>query len=156
MEQILLYLLVALNVVVLGWLIFLTTRYQKIVQKAGILFEQEVPGNLLEVVKKHLKIVQEVEDHCYEVEKELKSVSKLAEAGLHKVGFLRYNPFGDVGGNLSFSVALLNETEDGFVISSIHAREGTRVYAKPVERGVSDFNLSEEEKRAIEIAKKSK
>jgi hypothetical protein len=66
------------------------------------------------------------------------------------VSVLRFNPFKEVGGNQSFCVALLDGKNSGVVISSLHTREGTRVYAKPVIAGNADgFPLTEEEKTAI-------
>lgn len=154
MTEILIYSLIAVNVAILGWLIFLTAKYQEILKKSRRLFSGKISGNLEKTVEDYLKGVKEVEDHCFALDAEVKMVRKMAEDGLHKVGFIRYNPFGDVGGNQSFSLCLLDSTENGFVISSIHSREGTRVYSKKISKGESDYNLSEEEIKAIEIAKK--
>jgi len=62
---------------------------------------------------------------------------------------VRYNPFSGVGSNQSFSVALLNEYNDGIVITSLYAKETSRVYAKPIRGGGSEYTLSEEEKKAL-------
>lgn len=72
-----------------------------------------------------------------------------------KFGFIRYNPFAGVGSDQSFSLALLNENNDGFIITSLFSREGNRVYAKTVEKGNASHPLSEEEKEALERAKGS-
>lgn len=154
MIEILVYILLGLNIAILGWLLFLNAKYQKIMKKAEILFSSKVSGDLAKTIEEYLKNVKEVEDHCYAIDNDLKKVKKMASSGLHKIGFIRYNPFGDVGGNQSFSLCLLNEKENGFVISSIHSRGGTRVYSKEVLGGDSNFNLSEEEKKAIALAKK--
>jgi hypothetical protein len=74
------------------------------------------------------------------------------EAGIRRVSLLRYDAFEDVGGRLSFSCALLDEHGTGVVVTSINGRQETRVYAKPVERGASTFNLSLEEEEAIRLA----
>jgi len=68
------------------------------------------------------------------------------------VGMVRYDAFEDVGGRLSFSCALLDDRGDGVVITSINGRQDTRVYAKPISRGGSSHNLSEEEDAAIHQA----
>lgn len=148
------YILGALNIAILGWLIFLTVKQNQLYKKAKSLFDSEKSGNLSQVIEKYLKDVKAVEDHCFELDQESKIIRKMTEKGLHRTGFVRYNPFGDVGGNQSFSLCLLDNNKNGFVISSIHAREGTRVYAKTVTAGTGDYNLSEEEKKAIEIAVK--
>jgi len=71
---------------------------------------------------------------------------------VQRVALIRYDAFEDVGGRLSFSCALLDERGDGVVMTSINGRQDTRVYAKPVHRGTSDYNLSEEEVEAIREA----
>ena len=69
-----------------------------------------------------------------------------------RVGLVRYNPFEETGGNQSFALALLDATGDGWVLSSLHARSGTRVYAKAIARGRSEAALSDEETAAIRQA----
>jgi hypothetical protein len=69
-----------------------------------------------------------------------------------RVGLVRYNPFEETGGNQSFALALLDAAGDGWVLSSLHARSGTRVYAKGITAGRSDAGLSDEETAAIKQA----
>jgi hypothetical protein len=81
------------------------------------------------------------------------------EAGkkhFQRYGFQRFNPFTDTGGDQSFSLSLLDEKGDGFVISSLHSRENTRIYAKKIEAGKSTNNtvLSKEEQEVIKQALK--
>ncbi len=74
---------------------------------------------------------------------------------LQKLGFKRYNPFTDTGGDQSFTAALLDDLGDGIMISSLHSRENTRLYAKKVEGGkVSAQTLSSEEQEVIKQALK--
>jgi Protein of unknown function (DUF4446) len=68
------------------------------------------------------------------------------------VGLTRYDAFGDVGGQLSYSAAFLDEAGDGVVLSTINGRAETRSYAKPVRGGRSGHNLSDEERAAITLA----
>jgi hypothetical protein len=155
-EQGIVYILAGLIVVSLGWSIYLTVKYNKLYNKAAILFSDQSGENVAKIIENYLKSVKDVEDHCFAIDNELKKVKKMAEESYQKIGFVRYNPFGDVGGDQSFCVCLLDDKNSGFVISSIHSREGTRVYSKTVHRGVSEYNLSEEEKKAIELALKGK
>jgi hypothetical protein len=69
-----------------------------------------------------------------------------------RVGLVRFNPFEDTGGNQSFALALLDGRGDGFVVSSLHARAGTRVYAKAIGNGTSEAALSDEESEALRQA----
>jgi hypothetical protein len=66
---------------------------------------------------------------------------------------MRFNPFGDLGGKQSFTLALLDGHQDGMVISSLHTREGTRIYAKAIHAGtVAEGDLTEEERETIQQA----
>lgn len=72
---------------------------------------------------------------------------------IQKVGLVRFNPFKDTGGDQSFTLALLDGEGSGAVVSSLHSRTGTRIYAKPVIRGEGEeYELSKEEKEAIKKA----
>jgi hypothetical protein len=100
-----------------------------------------------------------LDDHLekvFEMSRELKDVAARAailEAAQRKafqrVGLVRYNPFEETGGNQSFALALLDAAGDGWVLSSLHARAGTRVYAKAITGGRADAGLSAEESAAI-------
>jgi hypothetical protein len=72
---------------------------------------------------------------------------------ISRVNLVRYKGFPDVGGDLSFSLAMLDQQGDGVVITSIHGREETRVYAKDIRKFVSEHALSDEEKRVIAMAR---
>jgi hypothetical protein len=71
---------------------------------------------------------------------------------IQRVGLVRFNPFEDTGGNQSFAVALLDANDDGFIVSSLHARQGTRIYAKAVAKGRPEAALSDEEAEALRRA----
>lgn len=77
-----------------------------------------------------------------------KNMSKCVQ----KVGVIRYNPFDEVGGNLCYAVALLDTENNGVVLNGIHSRTGSFTYAKPIQLGVSEYVLSEEELKALEMA----
>ena len=80
------------------------------------------------------------------------SLPKIIENSYQKMSLVRYNPFADTGGDLSFSLALLDLTDTGFVITGIHGRGVDRIYAKEIIKGKSKHNLSEEEIAAIRKA----
>jgi hypothetical protein len=76
----------------------------------------------------------------------------LIEGAVRHVGLVRYDAFEDVGGRLSFSCAMLDDHRNGVVMTSINGRQDTRVYAKPIVDGHSQYNLSIEEEDAIRLA----
>lgn len=93
-------------------------------------------------------------EEVLELNEKLGILSKESLKSISKVGLIRYNPYQDTGGNISFSLALLNGSGDGFVITSLHTRSGTRVYAKPVLGGKAEnYKFSEEEEEVIRKAR---
>ena len=75
---------------------------------------------------------------------------------IQKVGLVRFNPFKELGGDHSFSLAILDSHDSGIVITSLHARDRTRVYMKDIKKGKSESELSAEEKNALTSAEKSR
>jgi hypothetical protein len=80
----------------------------------------------------------------------------LARTDVSRVGFVRYDAFDDTGSELSYALALLNREGDGVVVSSIYSRTDTRTYGKAVQAYKPAVNASDEELRAIELARTSK
>ena len=76
---------------------------------------------------------------------------ELARSARH-VGMVRFNPFRDAGGDQSSAIAILDDNRNGIVLSSIYGRDSSRMYAKPVIKGNSQYQLSDEEKQAISKA----
>jgi len=115
--------------------------------------EEEVdPKNLKEIFYQFKNLKKEFK----KISKEMGMLKKEAKLSVQKIGVVRFNPFKNLGGNQSFSVALLNGNNDGVVITSFYSRDGNRVFGKPIKNGCSHHILSEEEKKAIEIAKETK
>lgn len=104
----------------------------------------------------------QLNDYAHDVADALDKLDQLATftAQLHKkgqlavskIGLIRFNPFNDTGGNQSFCLALLDNHNSGLVISSIHARTGTRFYAKQIAAGKPSHPLSDEEQQAYQKA----
>ena len=76
----------------------------------------------------------------------------ITQRAIQKVGVVRYSAFSDTGGDQSFAIALLDSEGSGIVVSSLHSRADTRVFAKPVQAGRSRYPLSDEEQDAIKKA----
>jgi hypothetical protein len=92
-----------------------------------------------------------------EMENYLASVEKRLKKSVQAVHTVRFNPFQGTtgsGGNQSFATAFLNDSCDGVIISSLYSREHVSIFAKPVVRGVSEYELSSEERQAIDTAMK--
>ena len=97
----------------------------------------------------------EIDNFQNEIEKlneQLNRLSTQLTFAIQKVGFIRYNAFDDMGSELSFSIALLDNFSNGFVLTSIYGREQSISYAKPIKDGKSLYPLSVEEMQAIDRA----
>ena len=104
-------------------------------------------------LKEVLKLCQKLEQDFDKLAREFEKFQTKSNFFIQKVGIVRFNPFREIGGDQSFAIALLDGQDNGIVLTSLYSREGNRVYAKPVERGKSKYQLSEEEKKAIEKAR---
>jgi Na+-transporting methylmalonyl-CoA/oxaloacetate decarboxylase gamma subunit len=109
-------------------------------------------GSLREVLDEHVGRVDAVARRLGEMDQVHASLEHRTLTSLQHIGLVRFNPFEDTGSDQSFAIALLDGERDGIVISSLHGRANTRVFAKPVQGGSSPHALSAEEEQAIRIA----
>jgi hypothetical protein len=100
----------------------------------------------------HLEQVRQVDSRLSDLEREYKRLSITGGLASQKISIVRFNPFGDTGGDQSFSLAVLDAQDSGYVLTSIHGRQGTRVYVKPIDLGTSKYTLSAEEHKALNQA----
>jgi hypothetical protein len=113
-------------------------------------------GSIEDTLKTLLRESKEMQEFRGELEEYLKHVEGRLRTSVRGMGVVRFNPFANgQGGNQSFAVALLDEKGNGVVFSTLYARDRVGVYAKPIESGASSFELSEEEKEALDKALKS-
>lgn len=112
--------------------------------------KKKEPKNLKEIFKQF----KDLKDNFEKLSEEFEIFKKESKFMVQKVGIIRFNPFSEVGGDQSFSIALLDGNDDGLVVTSFYTREGNRVYGKPIKQGSSQYALSQEEVKAIESAKK--
>ncbi len=149
------YVLLAFLVVILILLILvivqisktnkLKKRYEKFMQGKEVKsLEQEIIG--LYEDNKFLKITTEKNKG------DIRRLYKKFESAFQKVGLVKYDAFKQMGGQLSFSLALLDENNNGFIINSVHSTDGCYSYTKEIKQGESSISLGEEEKKALNIA----
>lgn len=109
-------------------------------------------GSLQQVLDAHIGTVGTVREQLDQLVLLHEHLEARSRGSLQHVGLVRFNPFEDTGSDQSFAIALLDGRRDGIVISSLHGRGQTRVFAKPVSSGESTHTLSDEEAQAIRIA----
>lgn len=106
-------------------------------------------ASLLDALDGHVSEVRALGQKVDALLERCDSLDERLQLSLRRIGLVRFNPFGDTGGDQSFAIALLDERDDGLVISSIFGRSESRLYAKPVKGGKSKYALSDEEEQAI-------
>lgn len=84
--------------------------------------------------------------------KDINTLYRKFENTFQKIGLIKYDAFSQMGGQLSFSLALLDENNNGFILNSVHSAEGCYSYTKEVKRGECNISLGDEEKKALEMA----
>ena len=146
---------VALVIAVLGlaaWLVVLQRSEARLRGRLRTILNDGGPTGLDEILDLQAKRIAGLSqrlDTVTTLQRELDAAAKLA---LQRVGVVRYNPFQDSGGDQSFALALLDHAGTGILISSLHGRAETRIFAKQIENGKSTYSLSEEEQQAIRAA----
>ena len=130
----------------------LIRRARKLGRRLESLTQGSDAASLEGVLGSHLERVRQVVRDVDTVAARTAMLERDFQNAFGRVGLVRFNPFEDTGGNQSFALALLDGRGDGFVVSSLHSRTGTRVYAKAVSRGSSEAALSSEESEALRQA----
>lgn len=145
--------LILVEALIFGTVVFLLAENRRLKRKLGIFFSGKEAKDLEQVLLDQLHETRELDREIQELFEISNRLRELGMKSVHKTAVLRFNPFKEVGSNQSFCVALLDGKNSGLVLSSLHTREGTRVYAKPVIAGqAGSFPLTEEEKAAISQA----
>lgn len=135
------------------WSVVLTFLYWKAVRHYNRVVSEAGAGDIKDLWEQHLHKVEGLSSNLKRLEVSTSKVQESAQKHLQKASLVRFNPFGEVGGNQSFAVALLDGQHDGVVISSLHGREGTRIYGKPVKAGQEvGHAFSDEEREAVKKA----
>ena len=112
------------------------------------------PGNLEKQLKTNFAEITSLGTRLGELAEEYARLATAQSLSSQKISIVRFNPFGDTGGDQSFSLAVLDAHDSGYVLTSIHGRQGTRVYVKPIDFGKSKHQLSEEEQQVLAQAQK--
>ena len=139
-------------VLLLLLVLLLARRVGRVDRRLRGITRDEEGGSLEGVLGAHLEKVYGLGREVERLTARTGALEATALRTFQRVGLVRYNPFEETGGNQSFALALLDAEGNGWVLSSLHARSGTRVYAKAIREGRSDAGLSEEETAAIRQA----
>lgn len=141
---------ILLGILILGFAV-IGKFFRDLSRKVDILFGGD--ADVGEDVKKNfIQRLAKTETKLAEFEPRLKLVEEISKVSVQKIGFLRFNPFSDTGGDNSFVLALLDRNNNGVLITSLYLREKMRLYAKKVEDGQTQQQLSVEEEKVLKEA----
>lgn len=143
-----LLILFVVYIIVLVKYVKLKNKYSKFMQgKNAKSLESEIIG-----VCQDIKLLKGTADRN---KKDIRILYKNMESAIQKTGIVKYDAFNQMGGQLSFSLALLDENNNGFILNSVHSAEGCYSYTKEIIGGKCAIDLGEEEKQALALAMKS-
>lgn len=148
--------LVAFALIILILLIINIVQLSKLKKRYKIFMNGKNAKSLEDTLVKRLNEVDALIAANKKNEKDIKKLFSNMKFTFQKVGLVKYDAFHEMGGKLSFSLALLNETNDGFVLNAVHSREGCYTYIKEIVGGNSIIVLAEEEQEALDMAKGGK
>lgn len=150
-----LYVILGMAVVMVVMLAFLIINSVKI-KKMKLTYTSFMSGkdgkSLEEVILKRFKEVDELKKEDAAKKVQLDDINESLRYAFSKMGMVKYDAFNEMGGKLSFALALLDNRNNGFLINAMHSREGCYTYVKEIINGESYINLGEEEEKALNKA----
>jgi hypothetical protein len=131
------------------WLLLISFFVYRIFALFNKLTKGVAVSDIKTILEKVLSQETKNEKNVSELTKKVNLLESDGKLHVQKVGLIRFNPFKELGGDHSFSLAILDGEDSGVIITSLHTRDRTRVYMKSIKKGQSDTDLSEEEKKAL-------
>lgn len=144
--------LTVFTIFLVGFSAYLYLEVNKLKKAGKILFAGKGGRDLEDVILGQIEKNKELEQAVISLKDMDQRIINALSYAVQKVGVVRFNPFGEVGGNQSFAVAFLDNYNTGVIMLSLYSRDGVRIYAKPIKSGKSEYQLSKEEEQALQIA----
>jgi len=136
-------------------LIIMMVKQRKLKKKYNQFMEGQDAKSLEKVIYTRFNEIDSMKERMFAIDEHLESIDRFLLKTYKKMAVVKYDAFREMGGNMSFVLALLTETNDGFVLNTMHSsREGCYTYVKTIANGQCDAPLSEEEKQALNEAMK--
>ena len=146
------YILIGLAVVLCGlvaWVVVLQVRFSRMSKQYTRLTTGVDGQNLQEILNQHVDEVRKALAIVSDLDTKTRRMDRTLKHSMQWMGVVRFNPFRNTGGDQSFAWAIVDGYGNGIVLSSLHSRENTRVYVKPLQKWESVYSLTDEEKQAI-------
>ena len=148
---------IILGLIVITLILLITTiicmvRMKKLYRRYDYFMRGKDAETLEDIIMQQMEDVAMLKAEDKSNKESIRSTNKSYRSAFQKFGLVKYNAFKGMGGNLSFAMAMLDYTNSGFVLNSVHSREGCYIYIKEVDRGETEVLLGSEEKDALEQA----
>ena len=155
MEQMTFYVMIGLSVITLISIILLITslcKLKKLRRRVDALTRGKDTESMEDIMLNFFERIESLENHEKDIDADIKLIKETLKNTYQKTALVKYDAFREMSGALSYSLALLDQKNDGIIISSMYSREGCYTYAKDVVNGECKINLSEEETEALKQA----
>ena len=149
---ILIIILLVLVIALMVLMIFLLIRYNQLNERYQMFMKGRKAESLEEEIGALFDDISTLKASSEKNKKDIKKMIENLRECYQRVGIVKYDAFKEMGGKLSFSIALLNDNETGFIVNSIHSSEGCYVYTKEIVNGECAISLGDEEKKALTLA----
>ena len=149
--------IIVIGLAIITFLLLITTiillvSVKKVEKKYRKMMRGISNKNLEEVITSNLDNIDVALNNSKESLEKCEKIAEDLKACVNKVAIMRYKAFEDVGSDLSFSIAILDSYNDGVIITGIYSRHDSTTYAKPIDKGISRYDLSEEELHVLNEA----
>jgi len=141
-----------LTLILLAIMVVCLIQMRKLYRRYDCFMRGKDAETLEDIILSQMEEIQALKAEDRANKDSIRIVNKNIRASFQKFGMVKYNAFKGMGGSLSFTFALLDYTNSGFIINSVHNREGCYLYLKEVDRGQTEILLGSEEKEALEQA----
>ena len=155
MEQLTFYIMIGLSIITLISIIMLIIslcKLKKLRRRVDALTRGKDTESMEDIMLNFFERIENLEDHEKGTDRDIKEIKETLKSTYQKAALVKYDAFREMSGALSYSLALLDQENNGVLISSMYSREGCYTYAKDVEKGECKINLSEEEEEALKQA----
>lgn len=142
------YLIIGMVIIIILLFIMVVVLFKavgKVESKYRKLMKGTSNKNLEEMLLERIESIEEAKDKSDKALSECERLEDKMKECIQKVAIMRYKAFEDVGSDLSFSIAMLDDKNDGVILTGIYGRQESTTYAKPIDKGISRYDLSEEE-----------
>lgn len=141
-----------IELILLALFIIMIINYRKLYRSYDHFMRGKAAEDLEDVIINLEEEIVNLKDEDKANKEAIRALNKLQRASYQKFGIVKYNAFKGMGGNLSFVLVLLDYTNSGFILNSVHSREGCYIYSKIVDKGQTEVLLGTEEKEALDQA----